>query len=49
MKYMLMMHAPRTGWKDAGIGTWPPADIKAHMSRPGGVPQRQAFAFQPLR
>ena len=31
MKYMLMMHAPRTGWKDAGIGTWPPADIKAHI------------------
>ena len=32
MKYMLMMHAPRTGWKDAGIGTWPPADIKAHIN-----------------
>lgn len=31
MKYMLMMHAPRTGWKDAGIGTWPPADIQAHI------------------
>jgi hypothetical protein len=31
MKYMLMMHAPRTGWKDAGIGTWPPEDIKAHI------------------
>ena len=31
MKYMLMMHAGREGWKDAGIGTWPPADIKAHM------------------
>lgn len=31
MKYMLMMHAPRAGWKDAGIGTWPPADIKAHI------------------
>jgi len=29
MKYMLMMHAPRAGWKDAGIGTWPPEDIKA--------------------
>jgi hypothetical protein len=31
MKYMLMMHAPKAGWKDAGIGTWPPQDIKAHM------------------
>jgi hypothetical protein len=32
MKYMLMMHAPRTGWKTAGIGTWPPADFKAHIN-----------------
>lgn len=32
MKYMLMMHAPRAGWKDAGIGTWPPDDIKAHIN-----------------
>ena len=32
VKYMLMMHAPRAGWKDAGIGTWPPDDIKAHIS-----------------
>ena len=31
MKYMLMMHAPRAGWKNAGIGTWPPQDIKAHI------------------
>ena len=31
MKYMLMMHAPRAGWETAGIGTWPPADIKAHI------------------
>ena len=31
MKYMLMMHAPRAGWSDAGIGTWPPDDIKAHI------------------
>ena len=31
MKYMLMMHAPKTGWQDAGIGTWPPDDIKAHI------------------
>lgn len=32
MKYMLMMHAPRAGWKDAGIGTWPMEDIKAHIA-----------------
>lgn len=32
MKYMLMMHAPRVGWQDAGIGTWPPEDIKAHIN-----------------
>ena len=31
MKYMLMMHTPRTGWTTAGIGTWPPEDIKAHI------------------
>jgi hypothetical protein len=31
VKYMLMMHAPRTGWDTAGIGTWPPEDIKAHI------------------
>ena len=31
MKYMLMMHAPRTGWETSGIGTWPPDDIKAHI------------------
>jgi hypothetical protein len=31
VKYMLMMHAPRTGWETAGIGTWPPEDIKAHI------------------
>jgi hypothetical protein len=29
---MLMMHAPRVGWKEAGIGTWPPDDIKAHIN-----------------
>ena len=28
---MLMMHAPREGWETAGIGTWPPEDIKAHI------------------
>ena len=32
MKFILMMHAPRAGWKDAGIGTWPPADIQAHIA-----------------
>jgi hypothetical protein len=31
MRYMLMMHAPKAGWQTAGIGTWPPADIKAHI------------------
>jgi hypothetical protein len=32
MKFMLMMHAPRSGWNAAGIGTWPPEDIKAHIN-----------------
>jgi hypothetical protein len=32
VKYMLMMHAPRAGWETAGIGTWPPEDIKAHIN-----------------
>jgi hypothetical protein len=31
MKFILMMHAPRQGWETAGIGTWPPEDIKAHI------------------
>jgi hypothetical protein len=31
MKYMLMMHAPKAGWSTAGIGTWPPKDIQAHI------------------
>jgi len=31
MKYMLMMHAPKEGWTTAGIGTWPPKDIEAHI------------------
>ena len=31
MKFILMMHAPRQGWETAGIGTWPPNDIKAHI------------------
>jgi hypothetical protein len=32
MKYMLMMHTPRMGWKTAGIGTWPPEDFRAHIN-----------------
>jgi hypothetical protein len=32
MKYMLMMHASGAGWKNAGIGTWPPEDIQAHIA-----------------
>jgi hypothetical protein len=32
VKYMLMMHAPRAGWTNAGIGTWPPEDFKAHIN-----------------
>ncbi len=32
MRYMLMMHVPKAGWKTAGIGTWPPEDIKAHIA-----------------
>ena len=31
MKYMLMMHASGEGWKNAGIGTWPVEDLKAHI------------------
>ena len=31
MKYILMMHVPRAGYK-AGIGTWPPEDFKAHIN-----------------
>jgi hypothetical protein len=31
VKYMMMMHAPKAGWTDAGIGTWPVDDIKAHI------------------
>jgi hypothetical protein len=32
VKYMLMMHAPGTGWEKAGIGTWPMEDLKAHIA-----------------
>lgn len=31
MKYMLMMHAPKEGWTTAGIGTWAPEEIQAHI------------------
>ena len=31
MKYMLMMHAPRAGREKAGIFTWPPGDVQAHI------------------
>jgi hypothetical protein len=31
VKYMLMMHAPRAGWTTAGVGTWPPDDLEAHI------------------
>jgi hypothetical protein len=31
MRFMLMMHATGQGWTKAGIGTWPPLDIKAHI------------------
>lgn len=44
MKYMLMMHAARAGWKDAGIGTWPPDDIKAHINFMIGFNQQLAQA-----
>jgi hypothetical protein len=31
MKYMVMMGGTRAGAKEAGIGTWPKEDIKAHI------------------
>ena len=31
MKYMLMMHAPGSGWEKSGIATWPANDIQGHM------------------
>jgi len=31
VKYMLMMHAPKEGWTNAGIGTWPKEAIRAHI------------------
>jgi len=44
MKYMLMMHAPQAGWETAGIGTWPPADIKAHINFMQGFSKELAEA-----
>ena len=32
MKFMLMMHAPATASKGAGIESWAPDDIKAHVA-----------------
>ena len=32
MKFMMMMHANGSGWKTSGIGTWPAADIQAHIA-----------------
>jgi len=31
VKYMLMMNTPKEGWTSAGIGTWAPEDIQAHI------------------
>lgn len=31
MKFILMMHAPGTGWEKHGIGTWAAEDIGAHL------------------
>ena len=31
MKFMMMMHAPKSGWATDGIGTWSPADIQNHI------------------
>jgi hypothetical protein len=32
VKFIMMMHANGTGWKTSGIGTWPAADIQAHIA-----------------
>jgi hypothetical protein len=32
MKFMLMMHAPAVAPRDAGILSWDPADIQAHVA-----------------
>ena len=31
MKYMLMMHAPRSNSGDWSVASWAPADLKAHI------------------
>ena len=44
MKYMLMMHAPKEGWTNAGIGTWPKEAIHAHIAFMIGLNKRlQAY------
>ena len=40
MKYMLMMHAPKEGWTNAGIGTWPKEAIQAHINFMIGLNKR---------
>ena len=40
MKYMLMMHAPKEGWTTAGIGTWAPKDIHAHIAFMQGLNEK---------
>ena len=40
MKYMLMMHAPKEGWTNAGIGTWPKEAIHAHIAFMIGLNKR---------
>ena len=31
MKYMLMMHAPRSASGEWSVASWPPGDLKAHI------------------
>ena len=40
MKYMLMMHATKEGWTNAGIGTWPKEAIHAHIAFMIGLNKR---------
>jgi len=37
---MLMMHAPKEGWTNAGIGTWPKEAIHAHIAFMIGLNKR---------
>jgi RNA polymerase primary sigma factor len=53
MKFMLMMHAPKAGWTEAGIGTWPVEDLMYHirfmkdfakeLAESGALPARRAM------